>query len=114
MTCDMLHNYNYSLLSLQMKTKVVQHVPWITHVTHIYNVNHMNQHDKQSLLSLHLKTNVVQHVPRITHVNHWNHVSLTGSQLLSDLQGTSSINSNVTGTGAVVKNNNIVIFTYKQ
>ena len=48
-----IFTYKQWLLSLHMKTKVVQHVQRITHVHHW---NHVNQHDKQLLLSLHLKT----------------------------------------------------------
>ena len=40
----------------------------------------------QCLLSIDMKTKVVQHVPKITLVIHWNHVTLTGSLLLSDIQ----------------------------
>ena len=58
-------------LSIDMKTKIVQHVPRINisiwhktcdmrHVT-----CHMWHNYKYSLLSLHMKTRVVQHVPRI-------------------------------------------------
>ena len=38
-TCDMWHNYKYSLLSLHMKTKVVQHVPSLQGSTSIGILN---------------------------------------------------------------------------
>ena len=50
-----------SLLSIDMKTKVVQHVPRMN-----ISISHMTY----SFLSLHIKTKVVQHVPRMTHVMH--------------------------------------------
>ena len=60
-TSDMWHNYKYSLLSLHMKTKVVQHVPRIN----IWHVTCEMWHNyKYSLLSIDMKTKVVQHVPR--------------------------------------------------
>ena len=70
-TCNMWHNYKYSLLSLHMKTKVVQHVPRInisiSHITcDMWKAKCDMWHNyKYSLLSLHMKTKVVQHVPRI-------------------------------------------------
>ena len=46
------------LLSKDMKTKVAQHVPRITYVTHL------NQHDKKSLLNLHMKTKTCSPCPK--------------------------------------------------
>ena len=51
-----------SLLSLDMKIKVVQYVPRIIQMTHVTQVN------------------------LVKNVNHVNHVTLTGSQLLFDFQ----------------------------
>ena len=76
-TCDTWHNYKYSLLTIPMKTKVVQHVPRINisiwHMTcDMRNVTcdmwhvtcDMWHHYKYSLLNLPMKTKVVQQVPR--------------------------------------------------
>ena len=103
MTCDMWHNYKYSLLSLHMKTKVVQHVPRInisiSHITcDMWKAKCDMWHNyKYSLLSINMKTKVVQHVPRInlSHLHFLNFKFFnffsnfqifSGSQLLSDFQ----------------------------
>ena len=56
-----------SLLSLHMKTKVVQHVPGINikHLT--YDIMTLWHHDKQSLLSLHMKTHATCYTLNATH-----------------------------------------------
>ena len=67
----MWHNYKYSLLRIDMRTKVVQHVQRINiSISHITCDNWKAKCDmwhnyKNSLLSLHMKTKDVQHVPRI-------------------------------------------------
>ena len=71
--CDMWQNYKYSLLSIDMKTKVVQHVPRInTSISHItcdmWKAKCDMWHNyKNSLLSLHMKTKYVQHAPENQH-----------------------------------------------
>ena len=42
MICDMQQRDKQSLLSLHMKTKVVQYVPGITRLTHVTHVTHVN------------------------------------------------------------------------
>ena len=51
---SMTNNHKPQVLSLDMKTKVVQHVLRIS-IMHLT----ASQHDKESLLSLHMKTKVV-------------------------------------------------------
>ena len=77
-------------LSIDMKTKIVQHVPRINisiwhktcdmrHVT-----CHMWHNYKYSLLSLHMKTRVVQHVPRIN-ISIW-HLTCAMWHVTSDMR----------------------------
>ena len=83
-----------SLLSLHMKTKVVQHVPGIN-IKHLYDImtswhHDMKtwQHDKQSLLSLHMKTTrYMLHASRVTlsiwYMTAWPQISITAWQQTS-------------------------------
>ena len=86
-----IFTYKQWILSIGIKTKVVQHVPRIGNDRTVDGRVWPEPYPR------------ITHVTHVTHVNYCNHVVLTGSQLLSDFQGTSSINSNVTRTGAVVK-----------
>ena len=95
-TCVMWHNYKCTLLSLHMKTKVVQNVPRIKMKTKVVQfIGHITcdmgkakcdmwHNYKYSLLSLHMKTKVVQHVPRINIS-----MSQTQSQTQTKTQGPS-------------------------
>ena len=63
-----IFTYKHSVFSLDMKTKVVQHVPVININTLTYDSmtawhDRMKNNHKQWLLSIDLKTKVVQHVP---------------------------------------------------
>ena len=64
---SMTKNHKQSLLSIDMKTKVVQHVPVINISTWHMTAWHdsMTNNHKQWLLSVDMKTKVVQHVPVI-------------------------------------------------
>ena len=61
-----IFGYKQWLMSMDMKTKLVQHVMRINiSISHWHLTCDMWHNNKYSLLSLHMNTKVVQHVPRI-------------------------------------------------
>ena len=115
-TCDMWHNYKYSLLSKDIKTKVVQHVPRINisilHMTcDMRNVTCYMWHAKcdmwhnykYSLLSIDMKTKVVQHVPRIN-ISIW-HMTCDMRNVTCDMQNV---------TCDIITNTHFWAYTWKQ
>ena len=105
-----IFGYKQRILSIEMKTKLVQHVKneWLRDWESVRVRKSESERLWEWLLSIDMKTKVVQHVPRkLFKISNFQIFKILkifpGSQLLSDCQtfvaGTSSRNSKLTGCG---------------